>query len=107
MVSGGPRIAIELDSPVLVAGQASPLAITVYANNGVPLSPQPGVLTSIEPVPGATSGSLPLIAGGALQTSTDTQGEYLLQVELPDTAERQSGREPRPGLCSQLRPASN
>lgn len=88
LVSGGPRVRIALDSPVLMAGESSALDITVYANNGVPLDPQPSTVLSVEAVAGASSGSLPAAGGGQLQTGLDSRGEYLLHVDLPATSER-------------------
>lgn len=87
-VSGGPRVDIALDNPVLIGGQSSPLNVTVYSNEGVPLDPQPSTLLSIvEAVPGASSGPLPTVSTNSVQTSPGTQGEFLLRVELPATME--------------------
>ncbi len=87
-VSGGPRIDIAIDSPVLIGGQSSALAITVFSNDGMPLDPQPAANISIvEAVPGTTSGPLPTAGAGSVMTSATTQGEFLLQVDLPATME--------------------
>ena len=92
-VSGGPRIDIALDHPVLIGGQSSPLSVTVYSNEGLPLSPQPTIALSIlEAVPGASSGPLPTVNSSSVQSSPGTLGEYLLQVDLPDTLESYSTR---------------
>lgn len=90
LVSGGPRIDVQLDSPVLMSGQSSPVAVTVFETDGSPVDPQPTTLFSIEAIPGASSGALPTVAGGQLQTGADSEGEFLLHVDLPDTAERYS-----------------
>jgi hypothetical protein len=87
-VSGGPRIGITLDGPVLMAGQSSPLDITVYASNGVPLDPQPSIVLSIEAVAGASGGPVPTVGGGLIETSAGSRGEYLLHVDLPASSER-------------------
>lgn len=87
-VSGGPRIDIALDQPVLIGGDSSPVAVIVYSNDGTPLDPQPSSLLSIvEAVPGTTTGPVPTVGGGLVQSSASTEGEFLLRVELPDTME--------------------
>jgi hypothetical protein len=92
-VSGGPRIDIALDHPVLIGGQSSPFTVTVYSNNGMPLDPQPAAqLSLVAAVPGTTAGPLPTIAGAQVQTSATSRGEYLLRVDLPDTMESFSAR---------------
>ncbi|MGE4071006.1 MAG: putative Ig domain-containing protein [Lysobacterales bacterium] len=92
-VSGGPRIDIALDNPVLIGGQSSPLNVVVYSNEGLPLNPQPSITLSIlEAVPGASSGPLPTVNSSSVQSSPSTQGEYLLRVDLPDTMESYSTR---------------
>jgi hypothetical protein len=92
-VSGGPRIDIALDNPMLIGGQSSLFTVTIYSNNGIPLDPQPTAqLSLVEAVPGTTAGPLPTIAGAQVQTSATTRGEYLLRVDLPDTMESFSTR---------------
>lgn len=90
-VSGGPRINIALDHPVLIGGNSSVLMVTVYSNEGVALDPQPTTqLSIVEAVPGASSGPLPTVNASLVQTSPTTQGEFLLRVELPATMESYS-----------------
>ncbi len=80
-VSSGPAVVLELDRPLVGAGDSLPIVITVFDNDGIALAPQPPVGLSVEFEPGTVVGTLPTANITAITTAGETSGAFELVVD--------------------------